>query len=51
MNRDIPLLSRLSHVANVELAEILKRMFCCTSRRWEGICESNPTIAPFEDWV
>jgi hypothetical protein len=21
------------------------------TRRWEGICESNPTTIPFEDWV
>jgi hypothetical protein len=51
MNRDVPLLSRLSHVANVERAEIMKRMFGCTSRRWEGIYESNPTTTLFEDWV
>jgi hypothetical protein len=51
MNRDVHLPSRLSHVANVELAEIMKLMFCYTSRRWEGICESNPTTAPFEYWV
>jgi hypothetical protein len=26
-------------------------MFWCMTRRWEGICESNPTTIPFEDWV
>jgi hypothetical protein len=51
MNRDVPLLSRLSDVANIERTEITKPTFCCTSRRWEQVRESNPATAPFEDWV
>ena len=51
MNRDVPLLSKLSHVANVKHAEIIKRIFDCISRRREGIYESNPTTALFEDWI
>jgi hypothetical protein len=51
MNRDVLLLSRLSDVANVERIEITKHTFCCTSRKWEQVRESNPTTPPFEDWV
>jgi hypothetical protein len=51
MNRDVPLLSRLRDVANTEHTEITKPTFCCTSRRWERVRESNPATAPFEDWV
>jgi hypothetical protein len=51
MNRDVPLLSRLSDVANVERTEIMKPTFCCMSRRWERVRESNPATAPFEDSV
>jgi hypothetical protein len=51
MNRDVPLLSRLSDVANVERTEITKHTFCCPSRKWEQVRESNLATAPFEDWV
>jgi hypothetical protein len=51
MNRNVPILSRLSHVANIKRAEIMKPLFFCTSKRWEGIYKSNPTTTSFEDWV
>lgn len=51
MNREVPFLSRLCHVDDIKGARVTKFVFWCMSRRWEGICKSNPSIAPFEDRI
>jgi hypothetical protein len=51
LNVEVPVHSSHCQVCNVQAAVITMSMVWFMSRRWEGMCESNPSTTPFEDWV
>jgi hypothetical protein len=51
LNVEVPVHSSHCQVCNVQAAVITMSMVWFMSRRWKGMCESNPSTTPFEDWV